>query len=612
MKIALAQINTRLGDFEGTVRKMVDQTRRAREAGCDLTVFPMPVLTGYDLGVLSDTEPFMRDVANALEAFSAEAKTPALVPFYTALGGSPATEVGYIRDGEMVPLRMAAFIKSMMNQGLLMGEEPKASFALGDMDVAVCTSYSALQSFAAGALDADVIIYLPFDPFETDDESTALAPSLSDGAFVRTAVNANSWLVAVGAVGGWDDVVYTGGSFVLTPWGELAAVAPSFEECLLTANIDLLMEGPLAERVEAPAYRRKAFIWEALSLALSDFVSKQGARGVALCLTGDLLSSALAVLASDALGPTRVRALIPPFLEASALADARELARALGLDVTDLGGVEAAGLERVLSRSLTSASRSGDPRAEGLVLEDPTLLSGAWLLRAKHDDELIALSAVDKTGLALGQDPDGYCCASYAPFRDVYRSDLVSLAPERNLVSPVVPRGALRRLSVPEGLGLEELAPTDERRLSVVDAALLTHIEHGHMLRGMVEHGIDPGFAERLLRRLDATELARRECPTGPVISDCALVERERPVPCAWHDHLADEPEEEVGTPEGADALASFGGASGGSSLSLTLPQDMLRSLPGDVLRYLKDFASGGGLDGSGDDLWGQGLFSKN
>ncbi len=603
MRIALAQMNTRLGDFEGTVEKMVAETERARSLGCDLTVFPMPVLTGYDLGVLADTEPFMRDVASALEAFSERAATPALVPFSTALGGSPTTEVGFIRDGEMVPLRMAAFIKSMMSQGLLLGEEPKASFALGDMEFAVCTSYASLQSFAAGSLSADVVVYLPFDPFETDDESTALAPSLSDGAFVRTATNANSWLVAVGAVGGWDDVVYTGGSFVLTPWGELAAVAPSFEEHLLVTDIDLLMEGPLEEHVEAPQYRRKSFIWDALSLAMRDFADKQDAAGVALCLTGDLLSAALAVLASDALGPTRVHGLIPPFLPADALADAREVAKRLGIGVIDFGAVEAAGLARVLSRGFAGSE------ADAPFAADPALFCGAWLLGVKREGALIPLTSADKTALALGQDPDGYSSASYAPFRDVYRSDLVSILPERNLVSPVVPQGPLRRLSVPEGLGLEELAPTDERRLSVVDAALLTHIEHGHDLLGMVDHGIDAAFAERLLARLDASELVRRECPTGPVVSDCALVERERPVPCAWHERLASEPPEEEPKPEESRTEHSFESPIG---LSVTLPEDMLRNLPGDVLRYLKDFASGGGFDATGDDIWGQGLFSKN
>ncbi len=603
MKIALAQMNTRLGDFGGTVDKMVAQTERARSLGCDLTVFPMPVLTGYDLGVLADTELFMRDVASALEDFSARAATPALVPFSTALGGSPTTEVGFIRDGEMVPLRMAAFIKSMMSQGLLLGEEPKASFSLGDIDLAVCTSYSSLQSFAAGSLSADVVIYLPFDPFETDDESTSLAPSLSDGAFVRTAVNANSWLVAVGAVGGWDDVVYTGGSFVLTPWGELAACAPSFEEALLVADIDLLMEGPLPERVEAPQYRRKSFIWDALTLAMRDFVEKQDSPGVALCLTGNALSAALAVLASDALGPLRVQGLIPPFLEPDALADAREVAERLGIPVLDYGSVEAAGLNRVLTRGATGQA------AQLPISPSAALFSGGWLLQMKREARVIPLTAADKTALALGQDPDGFSSASYAPFRDVYRSDLISILPERNLVSPVVPQGSLRRLDVPDGLGLEDLAPTGERQLSVVDAALLTHIEHGHGLRGMVEHGIDEGFATRLLERLDASELLRRECPTGPVVSDCALVERERPVPCAWHEWLSPEPPERGGKEANARPERPLENSIG---LSVTLPDDMLQNLPGDVLRYLKDFASGGGFDGSGDDFWGQGLFSKN
>lgn len=613
MKIAVAQINTTLGDFAGTVAKMVEQTRVAAERGCDLTVFPMPVLTGYDLGSLADSPQFMQGVASALESFSRQARTPSLVPFYTALGGTPATEVGYFRDGEMVPLRMAAFIQSMMSQGLLLGEEPKASFALGDMDVAVCTNYDSLTAYAEGSLDADVIIYLPFSPFETDDESTALAPSLTDGAYVRLATDANSWIVAAGAVGAWDDVVYPGGSFVLTPWGELACAAPSFEESLLVADVNLLLEGPLAEHVELGSYNRKRFVWDALTLSLHDFVVKGGYEGVALCLMGDVLTSALAVLATDALGPTNVRGFIPPFLGEEALACARDLAATLKISLEDEGGMDASQLnlvfERGVPRGSGSAARPGARESANFLARDPKLLAGAWLLAERAGGKVVPLTAVDKTALACGQDVDGFGCASYAPFKDVYRSDIVAILPERNLVSPVVPAPALQRLLVPEGLGLEELAPTAERQLSVVDAALLTHVEHDQDLVGMVDHGIEEEFAKRLLERLDASELARRTCPMGPVISDCALSERERPLPCAWHDVTLEPEEGEAGAEANAGEVPPAGPTGG---LSITLPPSMLQRLPGDVLRYLKDFAQGGGMDGSSDDIWGQGLFSKN
>ncbi len=589
MRIAIAQMSAVLGDFDATVERMVAQTRLARERGARLTIFPMPVLTGYDLGDLLGNDAFMAGIARALESFGRRAETDALVPFLTSFAGAPMPEVGYISKGELMPLRMAAYLRSLMNRGFFGAEDPKVAFSVGDVEVAVCTSYESLEAYGSGSKSADVLVYLPSAPFDTDDEASVLAPAIADGAFVRTAVDGNCWLVAAGAVGAADDVVYPGGSFVLTPWGELFACAPSFEEHLLVADVDPLFEGPVEERVEPVAYDRKRFIWDALSLALRDAVERLGYEGVAVALEGDILTSALAVLAVDALGPTRVSALIVPTRDLMAAQDARRLAQNLRVTAHELKGGDLDAMARMMGTAPDEASR---------------IVSGAWLASAAQRGNLLSLTSADKTALATGQDPDGLHSAGYAPFKDVYRSDLVSLLPERNLVSPVVPSGVLKRLLVPEGLDLEVVAATDERRLSALDAALLAHVEHGLDVAGMADHGIDAELARLVVRRLDETQLQRRSCPFGPVVSDCALSECERPIPCEWHD------EGERAEPTGGLPVADAEDEEGG--FSITLPEDMMRNLPAEILSYLRDFASGGGFDAAEGDVWAQGLFSNN
>lgn len=597
MRIAMAQIDTVLGDFEAIVGRMEAMDGLAHDKGADLVIYPSATFTGYDPAGLLDSEAFGADVSRALDRLAGTLTIPTLVPFLLDFSGAVVAEAALVRDGRVVPLRMAGYLSTLSGSQPHGESEPPVGFSVGEVEFGVAFDYVGLDAYASGTADADVVVYVPFDAYDTDDEATALAPSVGDGCYVREASEANSWLVAVGAVGGYDDVVYCGGSFVLTPWGELAAVAPSFEESLTLCEVDPTMEGPLAAPVEAPLYQRMDFLWDALVLATRDFAGKLGYDGVGLILTGDLPTSALAVLAVDALGPTRVHGLIAPLAGAEAMEDARALAGKLRIPVSELSPA---------SLDEAAGALACDPGAVG------TFLARARLAAMAQGRDLLMASAVDKTALATGQDPDGYHDAAFAPFVDVYRTDLLALAVARNRRSPLLDRTVLARLAVPEGLTLETLVRTDEGRLSELDGLLLRSIEQAVSLTESVADGVDRTFAEAVFRRLQETELARRSAPLGPVVSDCTLLEWARPVVAAWRESYRPEDLERLRTLEEEDGeglldrLGALGADTGdqGSVEPAVSPQDMSS--------YLQDFAQSGGLRADGDDIWGAGLFSKN
>ena len=611
MKVAVAQMDTRSGDFEATVASMLAYGRRAEATGTELLVFPSCALMGFDPAGLLSRPGYGADADDALARLAGGLTMPALVPFCLEVDGVLLRDVALVEGGRVRPLRLAGLLDqegagaSADEPGRGLGAPAVTS--VGGVDVGVALTPEDLDDFADGAADADVICYMPSEGYDTDDEASCLAPSVSDGCYQSHAADANAWIVAAGAVGGYDDAVFTGGSFVLAPWGELAAVAPSFTEALLAYDIRVLSEGPLEDPVAPVAYDRVRVLWEALVLALRDQVAKRSLAGVAVALDGCLCSSALAALAVDAVGPLRVSALVAAAGEARA--DARQLARNLRIrEVDELG-----------DRALEAASLA--------LGDDSAALAGA-LVQARLGSiaaagGLLALSSSDKTELAVGpgaQEAPTARCEAFAPLGDVYRSDVARLARLRNASAPSIPEGALRRMGVPAGLGLADVAPTDEQRLSRLDATLLAHVERAQGLDGLLELGTPPKLAQALVTRVRSLEATRRCGPSYPVVSACSLAEAASPVTDCWRDRVRGDADEK---PAGIiDELLRRLSAGAQGEPANPGETDQCERTPdaslGEMLDYLRSIApSAGGAAGpasrgGADELWSSGLFSDN
>lgn len=650
MKIAIAQINTHAGDFEATLAKIVACDAMAQAAGADLLVFPAPTLMGTDPMALAENPAYIADLTAALGRIATNVAAPALVPFVAGLAGTPSPEAALVKDGSVVPVSIAGLVSSLGAMGLA-GSPAGAQGApmplsvpsvvdVDGVDVGVAFTFDDLDAFAAGEVAADVICFIPFDGFNTDDEASCMAPSVADGCFTADAKDANSWIVAANAAGGWEDQVYVGGSFVMAPWGELAAVAKSFTDDFLVCDIDVLSEGPLAEPVPAPSYDRARILWDAAALATRDYVKKLGRSGAAVVADGTLASAAAVALAVDALGPMRVHALVAG--EGEALEDARKLVRNLRIrDVDELGS-------RELEKAAEALGADGSTcLAAGLV----QARLGAWA----QEGNLLVLSGADKTELAVGVDDDVPAPAaragSFAPLGDVYRSDVARIARYRNTVSPVIPAGSLARFDVPRGLGLEELAISDELRASELDAALLMHIERGAGLTELSGGKWGEAGAAHLLERVADGVLARRQGPAYPVLSSRSLAEAQGPVTDGWRDRLREQQPEMPSETEMNEAIAAFGAelgvdlgagqragtgampgvpAAGGQNAGSPMagavpvpgasaagvPKASMRSRISEVMGYLQELSDGSRMRGeqageAADDIW-RGYFSDN
>ncbi len=493
MRIAIAQLNTCAGDFSSTVERMELLSKRAADQGAQLLVFPLAALTGTLPVDYASQQGYLIDLRASLEHLAANAACPCLVPFVRGMVEDVRPDAVLIQDGSLTPLERL--------------EAADGLFSFGEAKLAVAFSYDDINRLIDESVSPDALVFVSGYGYALDDPGSALGAALLENRFRADAGSLDAWVVGVGSLGGYGTQVFAGASFVLAPWGELAASAPAFEEDLLVCEMDVRSEGPLDDPVEPELYNRSLHLWECLALGLRDYVGKLGSQDVVMALDGRLESCLLAALATDALGPTHVHALLAAG-SPDALASARSIATALRMDL-----VEGEGETKL-----------------------PDFAISASVGRLAHDLGAVPLSAEDKTYLALEVTWDVCRCAALLPFGDVYRSDVIELAHMRNTISPVIPATCFRAFDVPDVVGLANEERTPESCLRRVDVTLASHVEWERTLTDTIARQGSPELTERILCRLREREAARLAWPPCLVASSRTLLDARLPLGLRWVD----------------------------------------------------------------------------
>lgn len=512
MRIGIAQIDTVAGAFSQTLGRMLAQSQRAVEQGVELLVFPLAALAGVEALPYADRLSFMHDVGDAARELADNLSCPAIVPMPMDVGeGEGYFDVLLIQDGTMRMLR-----QPMLGQGAAARDDARSrdvpTFSFAGLRVALALSYGDLDALEARPRDLDAILYISGYPFAMDDPSSAMGADLDNARFIDTAQATGAWVVGVSSVGGYGEEVFCGSSFVLAPTGELAALAPAFEESLLTADLVAPAPERLAEPLPPEVFDAPFHLWQAVSLGIHDYAAKHGFTEVALCLDGSLDAAVLAALACDAMGPLHVHALIGASAGSAAPA-CRELVRRLRLDEVDAAG-----------HPLSLDTRDLDE------------LELAALARSY---QALTLSSLDKTALALGSGVASLRAATLCPLGDVYRSDVLDMAHVRNTISPLfrkVGLGSADALALRMPDGSERMVAT-EQDLMQVDEALLGYIEYDRPLAELVaEEKVDAELVDAVLRAFRRSEPGRRCVPPVLAMSTHTLDDARFPLGVRWHD----------------------------------------------------------------------------
>ena len=522
MRIAVAQMNTQAGDFEFTAQTMLDYAQRAQQQGAELIIYPAPTLTGLLSVPEADIEGLFADLSEVISSLSEKLPIAALVPVVTEFDGNAASEALLVRNGAVTPLKLTAQIAHMSalaRSGSSVQTPDENTFELAKFDAGGLTfgiafTYEDLDAWQDVDDSLDAVIYLPYFGFAVDDSSSAMGMAVTESRYLSDVEEFDSWLIAANAVGAYGNQVFCGSSFFLSPSGDLVKQASSFSEDLVVCDVDQDTIENFDREDTAGVYNSALTTWGVLATGVRDYTVKSGFNGAFIAVDGSLNSLVTLALASDALGPMRVHAMLLPNEDFRATSAAELLATKLRVHKIDI--------DKAIFSTVT----------------DSKLISAYGYTYADQHNYL-TLETADKTILAL-KGAAISSAHSLWPLGDMYHADIVDLAKVRNTFSPAIDHAILENISEVVTDGLENAAPTSQERIEFVDYVLASYLEWNKSISAIVEEMGKMDEVKAIISMLHARQKDRRNTTEVLEMSSKSLTNAQIPHASVWQDRIRD------------------------------------------------------------------------
>lgn len=533
--IALAQSNFTVGHLEGNLARIKAFHAIAATAKADLIVFSEMSITGYPPEDLVLRKGFQKAAMDAVEELAAMTQNgPAMVVgglwvedgmLYNAVFLLEGGKVVHRQYKHHLPNYGVFDEKRVFAQGPLTGPLEWHGIHLG---LLVCEDMWSPNIVAHHQQNGvQLLISINASPYEMGK------------ARVRTAVaterarEAKVPLIYLNQIGGQDELVFDGRSFVISSAGELCMRLNAFAEdfALVTLrenNGQWSVEGGQIQK----SYGDEETIYRAMMLGLRDFVIKNGFQGVVLGMSGGIDSAISAAVAADALGRENVRCLMmpSPYTSVDSLEDAAECAALLGVKIntvtiapameamqTMLGDVVSDDLKDITEQNI-------QPR-----------LRGAILMGVSNNEGLMVLTTGNKSEMSVGYATlYGDMCGGYSVLKDIYKTTVYKVARWRDAQSHVIPERIFTKAPTAE----LKFGQTDQDSLPpyvVLDAILLCLIEQQLSVDETAARGYDKATVARVARMVYAAEYKRRQSPPGVKVTGMSFGrDRRYPITSGW------------------------------------------------------------------------------
>ncbi|HTR86346.1 MAG TPA: NAD+ synthase [Reyranella sp.] len=541
LKIALAQLNPKVGDIVGNLAKVRAARAEAKKQGADLVITSELVIAGYFPEDLVLKPSFQKQCMEAVEALRADTNDGGPALFVT----TPWREddklynaIIALDKGEIIGKR---FKVDLPNYGVF---DDKRVFTPGPMPgpliykgvrigVPICEDVWTPDVVECIAETGGEILLVPNgSPFEIG--KTDVRVQLG----VKRVIESGLPFAYVNQVGGQDEVIYDGGSFVLGADRQLKAKLASFREEVATVEFRRNGKGWDAQPAAiAPELDDIESIYQAMMLGLRDYVNKTGFPSVVIGLSGGVDSALTAAVAADALGPGRVHTLMmpSPYTSRDSLEDAKACAEAIGVKY------EIVAIEPAMEAFRKMLTPLFGNRAEDVTEENiQSRARGVTLMAVSNKLGGMVVTTGNKSEMAVGYATlYGDMCGGYNVLKDVYKTTVFELCKWRNGHLPVGALGA-RGPVIPERIISKP--PSAELRPDQKDSdSLPPYPELDAILRGLIERdlgaeeleaeGFDGATVNRVWRLLEAAEYKRRQAPPGVKITSRLISNKERRYP---------------------------------------------------------------------------------
>jgi NAD+ synthase (glutamine-hydrolysing) len=564
MRLALAQMNTVVGDLDGNRDRIVARLEEAREAGAELVLFPELAVTGYPPEDLLLRPGFLRAAAKTLDSIAAETKGIA------ALVGAPHLDRDLFNacavcvDGEVKAMYRKQFLP---NYGVFDEDryfQPGRELVLlrcGETLVGptVCEDIwqpgpPATDLALAGA---HVVANISASPFH-------LGKGVEREEMLATRARDNScWIAFVNAVGAQDELIFDGHSLVLDEQGTIVARGPAFEEALLVVDVDSttavgrrlrdarrralararreLPNPPVVEiptrptdghsvhPVKAPLLDELEQMRLALELGLRDYVEKNGFREVVLGVSGGVDSALVAALAAEALGPGRVVCVSMPsrYSSEGTRSDAKRVADALGARLIEIP------IEPIVEAVGAALAQPFAGTDAGVAEENvQARIRGLLVMALSNKFGWLPLATGNKSELSVGYATlYGDMAGGFALLKDMYKTDVYRLARHLNERAgrELIPQSVIDRAPSAE-LRADQRDEDSLPPYPQLDKVLEAYVELDESREELTTNGFDEDVVDRAVGMIDRAEYKRRQAPPGVKLRPKAFG-RDRRVP---------------------------------------------------------------------------------
>jgi NAD+ synthase (glutamine-hydrolysing) len=520
LRIALAQLDLLVGDVQGNAARVIECARAAHaEHQADLVAFPELTLSGYPPEDLLFHRGFRRQIESGLEEVCRQVPGPCVLVGYPEYTRSAIyNSAALIGGGAIAAIHRKAELPNYKvfdeKRYFHAGAQPTVVDCKGfRVGLLVCEDIWEPEPAQLARSDrAELLLVINASPYERDKQRER-------ESVVRARVADVSLPIAyVNMVGGQDELVFDGNSFVMDAEGNVVMRAPAFKEG--TYCIDFQRRGrgvvaPVPADI-APELSDEATVYGALVLGVRDYVNKHGFPGVVMGLSGGVDSALTLAIAVDALGADRVHAVMMPsrFTSSMSLQDAAEEARLLGVKYSELS-IEAMFEATLRTLKDEFAGRPPDAAEENIQSRCRMLL----LMGISNKTGRMLLTTGNKSEMAVGYATlYGDMAGGFAPIKDCSKLLVYRLAAYRNALGRVIPQRVIDRPPSAE-LRHEQKDSDSLPPYEVLDPILEAFIEEDLSVDELEARGFDRATVGRVLDLVKRNEYKRRQAPPGVRVS---------------------------------------------------------------------------------------------
>lgn len=516
LSILIAQINVTVGAIETNAEKII-AIIQAQQHQHDVIIFPELALTGYPPEDLIFRHQFAHRVTQALNTIMAMTTHCFVMVGHTRLEDQRCyNTVSVFYQGQCV----TSYDKQKLpNYGIFdearyftPGLPTPCSLTIQGYRIGLLICEDIWQEGPAEQLLAtkvDILFCLNASPFTYDKDERRLNTVLP---YAQRGVT----VCYVNLVGGQDELIFDGQSFVIDSQGMLCARAPAFQESLQTVTIiDKTVTGQITA-----ALSHEALIYQALVCGLRDYIEKNSFPGVLIGLSGGIDSALVLAIAVDALGAARVHAVMMPSRYTADISeqDAAKQIATLGVTATQLS------IEPAFQTLLTTLQPTFQHLPPDITEENmQARIRGLLLMALSNKLGYLVLPTSNKSETAVGYATlYGDMCGGFAVLKDIYKTLVYQLAHYRNSLTPVIPPRVLTRAPT------AELAPnqTDQDSLpdyATLDAILKLYIEERLDASDLIAFGYPADIVSKIIHLVKKNEYKRRQAAVGVKITPCAF-----------------------------------------------------------------------------------------